>query len=240
MQAIEAILFDPVGCLAEFPSAPFLEIAFRLFGRERKPSQSGSRSYWHLLNLIQSASKKLDESERQLVEALELQAVGSASAYEDVVPALSDLRAMNVRLFIASSLSGAAITQFLDRNSLQGFFSAVWSRDNAGGTKAAPLQAAIAGASLQPKQGMFLADTLEGLRIAQAVGLQSVLMMNDPDEARRLAMHNPSGGIVSLHELPDFIRLVAAENSTRSTAMKNLDRNRSDKGAFTRGDQDAP
>jgi hypothetical protein len=37
-------------------------------------------------------------------------------------------------------------------------------------------------------------------------------MMNDPDEARRLAMHDPAGGIVSLHELPDFVRLVAAEN----------------------------
>jgi len=38
-------------------------------------------------------------------------------------------------------------------------------------------------------------------------------MMNDPDEARRLTAHNPAGGIVSLHELPDFIRLVAAENA---------------------------
>jgi hypothetical protein len=28
-----------------------------------------------------------------------------------------------------------------------------------------------------------------------------------------LAMHQPAGGIVSLHELPDFIRLVAAENA---------------------------
>jgi hypothetical protein len=37
-------------------------------------------------------------------------------------------------------------------------------------------------------------------------------MMNDPDEAQRLAMHNPSGGVVSLHEMPDFIRLIAAQN----------------------------
>ncbi len=27
-------------------------------------------------------------------------------------------------------------------------------------------------------------------------------------------MHNPSGGIVSLHELPDFIRFVQAENAS--------------------------
>jgi hypothetical protein len=36
--------------------------------------------------------------------------------------------------------------------------------------------------------------------------------MNDPDEAQRLAMHNPSGGVISLHEMPDFIRLLAAQN----------------------------
>ena len=220
MQAIEGVLFEPVGCLAEFPSGPFLEIAFRLFGRKRKTSQSGSRSYWHLLNLIQSASKKLEESERQRVEALEVQAVAAASVYADVVPALSELKAMSVKLFIASSLSGAAISRFLDRYSLNQFFSAVWSRDNAVGVKAAPLQAAIAGASLKPEQVMFIADTLEGLKIAQTVGVHSILMMNDPDEARRLALHNPSGGIVSLHELPDFIRLVAAENSSPPGAIR--------------------
>jgi phosphoglycolate phosphatase-like HAD superfamily hydrolase len=215
MQSIEGILFDPVGCLAEFPSEQFLEIAAHLFGRRKKASQSGSRSYWHLLNLIESANKKLDESERQLIEALEVQAVAAASAYEDVVPALSELKAMGVKLFIASSLSNTAITNFLERNSLNEFFSAVWNRDNAGGVKAAPLQSAIGEASLKPEQVMFITDTVEGLKVAKTVGVQSILMMNDPDESRRLAMHDPAGGIVSLHELPDFIRLVAAENATR-------------------------
>lgn len=36
-----------------------------------------------------------------------------------------------------------------------------------------------------------------------------ILMMNDPGEARRLAMREPAGGIVSLHELPDFIRFLS-------------------------------
>src|ERR1700681_2672458 len=116
MQAIEGVLFEPVGCLAEFPSEQFLEIAAHLFGRRKTVSQSGSRSYWRLLNLMQLANKQLDESERQLIEALEVQAVASASAYEDVVPALSELKAMGVKLFIASSLSNAAITHFLGRN----------------------------------------------------------------------------------------------------------------------------
>jgi hypothetical protein len=62
---------------------------------------------------------------------------------------------------------------------------------------------------------MFITDTVEGLKVAKTAGVQSILMMNDPDESRRLAMHDPAGGIVSLHELPDFIRLVAAENATR-------------------------
>jgi beta-phosphoglucomutase-like phosphatase (HAD superfamily) len=218
MQAIEGVLFEPVGCLAEFPSEQFLEIAAQLFGRRKKASQSGSRSYWHLLNLIQSASRKLDESERQLIEALEIQAVAAASAYEDVVPALSELKAMGVKLFIASSLSSAAITHFLGRNSLNELFSAVWSRDNAGGVKTAPLEAAIGGASLKPEQVMFITDTSEGLTVAKTVGVHSILMMNDPDEARRLAMRDPAGGIVSLHELPDFIRLVAAENARRPSS----------------------
>ncbi len=61
MQIIEAILFEPVGCLAEFPSEEFNEVAVRLFKRRKKASKSGSRSYWHLLNLIQDTDKKVDE-----------------------------------------------------------------------------------------------------------------------------------------------------------------------------------
>ena len=61
---------------------------------------------------------------------------------------------------------------------------------------------------------MFLTDTLEGIKVARSVGLRPILMMNDPDEAQRLAMHNPAGGVVSLHEMPDFIRLVAAQNQS--------------------------
>ena len=36
-----------------------------------------------------------------------------------------------------------------------------------------------------------------------------MLIIDDPDKARQLAMHGPAGGIVSLHELPGAIRLVA-------------------------------
>jgi len=63
---------------------------------------------------------------------------------------------------------------------------------------------------------MFLADTAEGFKVAKRVGVNTILMMNDPDEARRLALEEPAGGIVSLYELPDFLRLVTAQNAGRA------------------------
>jgi len=213
MRTIVGILFEPVGCLAEFPSDEFNEIAVRLYGRRRSASKSGSRSYWHLLNLMQTAHRDLGPSERELVEVLEVQAVDGAGAYEDVEPALRELKALGIKQVIASSLSHAAITRFLEKFSLSDYFSAISSRDNAEGIKTVPLANAIAGIRVDPEQLMFLTDTAEGLKVAGAVGVNPILMMNDPAEAMRLAMHDPAGGIVSLHELPDFIRLVAAENA---------------------------
>jgi len=206
MQAIKGILFEPVGCLAEFPPEPFLEIAARLSGRKKQTSSSSSRAYWHLLNLMQASGYNI-------IEPLEVQAVDGALIYDDVVPALSELKAMGIRRFIASSLSSAAITRFVERCSPLDF-DGIWSRDNAGGVKTAPLQSALDGAGVRPEHAMFLTDTAEGLKVAQSVGVNAILMMNDPDEARRLATHNPAGGIVSLHELPDFIRLLRADRST--------------------------
>src|SRR3954452_21010335 len=108
MREIEAVLFEPVGCLAEFPAEPFNEIAARFFGRRKSPSKSGSRSYWHLLNLMEAADNKRE------FESLELQAVAGASVYEDVIPALAQLKAMGVDLVIASSLSDIALRRFIE------------------------------------------------------------------------------------------------------------------------------
>jgi beta-phosphoglucomutase-like phosphatase (HAD superfamily) len=215
MQPIEGILFEPVGCLAEFPAEPFLEIASRVFHRRRKPSQSGSRAYWHLLNLIETAAEEFDQADRQMIEALEAQAVDAAHLYEDVVPSLAELRAMGLELILASSLGNVAVVRFLEKFDLSRFFASVWSRDSAKGIKTTPLRTALAAASRRGEQAMFLTDTAEGLQVATNVGVNAVLMMNDPDEARRLAMREPAGGIVSLHELPDFVRVVAAENASQ-------------------------
>ena len=202
MQPIHAILFDPVGCLAEFPADPFLEIAARLFDRKKKPARSASRAYWHLLNLMEAADGL------RSIESLELEAVEAAAVYEDVVPALAELQSMNVALLIASSLCDAAVARFLEKSYAARFFSAIWTRTNSGGVKTAPLAAALR--TLEPRHAIYLTDTAEGLKTAFAAGVSPVLMMNDPDEAKRLALQGPAGGIVSLHELPDFVRLVAA------------------------------
>jgi phosphoglycolate phosphatase-like HAD superfamily hydrolase len=212
MQPIEALLLEPVGCLAEFPSAPFHEIAVRLFGRKRKTSSSASRTYWHLLNLIDDMDTPFDEEKKSIAEALEVEAVDAANIYEDVVPALAELKSMGTRLFVASSLSRRAVSRFVERNSLGDFLSGVCARDDAGGVKSAPLVNVLGGACLPREKTMFLTDTMEGIKIARSVGVHPILMMNDPDEAQRLAMHNPAGGIISLHEMPDFLRLIAAQN----------------------------
>lgn len=225
LNRIHAILFEPVGCLAEFPAAPFHEIGARFFdprkrARRQLPSQSGSRSYWHLLNLIETAEPLQFEANRAAIEKLELQAAAAAVVYEDVVPALAELRAMGIHLLLTSSLSSRAVGRFLE-GPLRECFSAIWDRDNSAGIKAAPLSRALAAAAVPPERAMFLADTAEALKVAKNLGINAILMMNDPDEARRLALHNPaggpSGGIVSLHELPDFLRLILAQG----TALKN-------------------
>jgi beta-phosphoglucomutase-like phosphatase (HAD superfamily) len=204
MGPIKGILFEPVGCLAEFSPEPFLEIANRLFGRKIKPTRSASRAYWHVLNLMEA-------SQADSIEALEVAAVDGAVIYDDVIPALAALKALGVKLFIASSLSSAAITRFLERCPYD--FDAIWSRDNAGGIKSVPLTRALDAACLTPQQAIFLTDTAEGINVARGLGLNPMLMMNDPDESKRLAMQNPAGGVVSLHELPDCIRFVRAEKA---------------------------
>lgn len=206
MQPVEGILFEPVGCLAEFPAEPFNEIAARVFGRRKKPSRSASRSYWHLLNLMEAAGGQFNTAE---IEALELEAVAQASIYEDVPPALAELNALGVQLVLASSLLSSAVDRFVEKCPR---FSAVTSRDTANGVKIAPLKAAIDTARLAPVGTVFLTDTAEGMKTAKLARISPILMMNDPDEAKRLSHQDPAGGIVSLHELPDFIRFVAAQN----------------------------
>jgi len=211
MQTIHAVLFEPVGCLAEFPSLEFDQIAARLFGKTVINS-SGSEGYWQVLGLIERSGGNLNPADREIAEKLEVRAIDQVEIYEDVVPALSELKNMGIQLLVASSLSGGAVDRFLERFALQNMFSAVWHRDNAGGVKGLPLAKAMESASLKPEYIITLVDTIESLNVARELGTNSILMVNDYEQGRRLALHAPTGGIVSLRELPDAIRL-AAENA---------------------------
>jgi hypothetical protein len=103
---------------------------------------------------------------------------GSGQPYPDAAPALAELDALGVKVIPLPALSVAA------------------------------LRAAVADASLSADRVICLTDSEQGVLAAREAGVQPVLMMNDPDEAMRLTALNPAGGIVSLHELPDFVRLL--------------------------------
>ena len=180
MRAIDAILFEPVGALAEFPG--------------------GSQAYWESLELLTSRAQPLPADD----------AVEQAALYDDAAPALSELAGLGVKLIAVSSLSETALTRFLERSALDRIFHDRWSRDRAGGVASVVLMKAVQAGSLSPARVMFLADTAAGLRAAKQAGVNAILMMNDPDEAMKLTAHDPAGGIVSLHELPDFVRFVVA------------------------------
>lgn len=136
----------------------------------------------------------------------EFPAAGPAEAYEDVAPALTELKALGIKLFVASSLPAAVVTSFLDTSGLNGFFDGVWT----GQVGDTVLKHALSAAAIDPDRVLLVTDTAEGLRAARDAGVHGILMMNDPDRAMKLTAHKPAGGIVSLLELPDFVRLVAS------------------------------
>jgi phosphoglycolate phosphatase-like HAD superfamily hydrolase len=103
--------------------------------------------------------------------------------YDDAAPALAELDALGVKVIAVTSLTEAELTK------------------------------AVTEAALSADRVICLTDTEQGLRAARAAGVNPILMMNDPDEAMRLTSLNPAGGIVSLHELPDFVRLIVSRSS---------------------------
>ena len=210
MRPIKAVVFEPVGCLAEFPADPFNEIAACVFDRPERVSASGSEAYWQVVELLAASQHALTPGQKQTIEDLELDAVSRTNLYEDVGPAFAELQTMQISLLLASSLSAAAVGRFLDRCSLGLFFAAVVTRDNAHGVKADPVRAVIAQGSIPPEHVMVLADTTPGLEAAKAVGANAILLINDYDDGKRLAAQGPAGAVVSLAELPDVIRLIAS------------------------------
>ena len=192
MQIIHAVLFEPVGCLAEFPAREFDEIAARLFQQPPSilPAVKRFGGCW-----ICWRRRTLSPAEQKLAEELEVQAVNQIELYEDVLPAFSELQGMGIQLVLASSLSGAAVSRFLERFPRARIF--LWRfgiGPAAGGVKACLWPKPSGTASLQPDHVIALMDTMEGLEVARALRTNSMLMINDYEQGRRLALYAPAAG----------------------------------------------
>jgi FMN phosphatase YigB (HAD superfamily) len=214
MDSIKAVLFEPVGCLAEFRPDEFDSAAADLFGASQDPAATGSQAYWRLLGLM---GQLAPESLLRLQE-LELRAVEHAELYEDVRTSLEELKSLGIATIVATSLSRAAVMRFIERHALADVVAGLVTRDEAGGVMAKVLQSVLEQTSLDPAHVMALADTAEGLAAAKQLGLNAMLMINDYDEGRALAERNPAGGIVSLAELADALRLIEQRFGLRASA----------------------
>jgi FMN phosphatase YigB (HAD superfamily) len=217
---IKAVLFDPVGCLAEFRPDEFNSAAADLFGADLQPAATGSQAYWRLLGLMEQHAG----SAKSLLglEELELRAVEHADLYEDVRSSLEALKSLGVAAILISSLSRAAVARFIERHALADLLAGSITRDEAGGVRSRVLRSAIDQTRLDPLRVMALADTAEGLDIAKQLGLNAMLMINDYDEGRALAERNPAGGIVSLAELADALRLIEQRSGIRAPSRPPL------------------
>jgi hypothetical protein len=67
-----------------------------------------------------------------------------------------------------------------------------------------------------PAETMYVTDNAAGLNRARAAGMVPILLMHNPDDAMRLVTTmKPDGAIVSLSELPDFLRLLSTRGVSR-------------------------
>jgi FMN phosphatase YigB (HAD superfamily) len=214
VESIKAVLFEPVGCLAEFRAQEFNSAAADLFDASPDSDLTGSQAYWGLLGLMEQREISADGLLR--LEAFELRAVEQADLYEDVRPSLEALKSLGVATILVSSLSRGAVARFIAMHALADLFAGCVTRDEAGGIMAAPLRFALDAAGFDPAHVMALADTAQALDLTKQLGLNAMLMINDYDEGRALAERNPAGGIVSLAELADALRLIEQRSGLRT------------------------
>jgi FMN phosphatase YigB (HAD superfamily) len=220
VEAIKAVLFEPVGCLAEFRPDEFVSAAVDLFGAGPNPEATGSQAYWRLLGLMEQRPASAEMLLR--LQQLELQAVEHADLYEDVRWSLAELKSLGVATVLASSLSRPAVARFIERHALADLLAGVVTRDEAGGVMAKVVRCVIDQAQLDPARIMVLADTAAAIDMTKRLGLNAMLMINEYDEGRALAERNPAGGIVSLAELPDALRLIEQRCGIRAPSRPPL------------------
>jgi FMN phosphatase YigB (HAD superfamily) len=214
VESIKALLFEPVGGLAEFRAQDFNNAAVDLFDASPDSDLTGSQAYWALLGLMEQ--REISAESLLRLEAFDLRAVQHADLYEDVRPSLEALKSLGVATILVSSLSRGAVARFIEMHALADLFAGCVSRDEAGGIMARPLRFALAAAGIDPAHVMALADTAQALDLTKQLGLNAMLMINDYDEGRTLAQRNPAGGIVSLAELADALRLIEQRSGLRT------------------------
>jgi beta-phosphoglucomutase-like phosphatase (HAD superfamily) len=222
VEAIQAVLFEPVGCLAEFAATDFDAAAVELFAAADAATEDsavpGSRAYWRLMGLIEPRYDNLAAPLAARLEEREVAAVDRAELYEDVRPSLEKLRDAGTGAYLVSSLSRTAIARFLDRFSLAGLFAGVIAREDAEGVMARPLRHAVDRLALDPARIIYLVDHAVALELTKQQSINALLMINDYDEGRALAERSPAGGLVSLAELADALRLIEQRSGLRGTA----------------------
>jgi beta-phosphoglucomutase-like phosphatase (HAD superfamily) len=218
VDTIAAVMFEPVGCLAEFPADEFNAAARELFGSSAEAAETGSQAYWRLLGLLDQGSSAIAGPALGRLEEFELAAVERAELYDDVRPSLEKLRASGMNIYLVSSLSRRAVARFIERFAIADLFACSVARDEAQGGMGRPLRRAIDQAALDPQQCIYLVDTAEGLAMTKELGVNALLMINDYDEGRALAERSPAGGVVSLAELADALLLIEQRSGLRSAA----------------------
>src|SRR5438105_11650357 len=100
MQLIEAIIFEPVGCLAEFPVEVFKDIAAQVFSHRTLTSTNGSSAYWELLDILEASAGAKTGRGPIDIEGYESRAARRSRPYDDVVPALSELKSLGLTLIL--------------------------------------------------------------------------------------------------------------------------------------------
>ena len=91
MEAIKAVLLEPVGCLAEFRAAEFDRAARDVFGFSGDDATSGSHAYWRLLAQVASGWSGISDASRSRLAEIEMAAVEQAELYEDIASSLQKL-----------------------------------------------------------------------------------------------------------------------------------------------------
>lgn len=122
--------------------------------------------------------------------------------YDDVVPALTALKACGLRLAVISNFD-ARLTDILRAFNLLEFFEAIYLSARIGAAKPDPriFQAALQAHDLLPSEAVHVGDSLhEDVQGAAAVGLHSVWLARDDDKA----VANDVTRIARLTQLPEL------------------------------------